>query len=44
MSTPNIARWIGIGMLGLPLYGALTAFSSLEGQPDPDTQLVALPG
>ena len=41
MSTPNIARWIGVGMLGLSLYGALTAFSSLEGQSDPDTQLVA---
>ena len=41
MSPPNTARWIGIGLLGLPLYGALTAWSSLEGQPDPDTQLRA---
>jgi hypothetical protein len=41
MSAPNIPRWIGIGMLGLPLYGALTLWSSLEGQPDPDTQLEA---
>ena len=41
MSTPNITRWIGIGLLGLPLYGALTFWSSLEGQPDPDTQLRA---
>jgi hypothetical protein len=41
MSTPNITRWIGIGLLGLPLYGALTFWSSLEGQPDPNTQLRA---
>ena len=41
MSTPNITRWIGVGLLGLPLYGALTAYSSIEGQPDPDTQLEA---
>jgi hypothetical protein len=38
MSTPNTTRWIGIGLLGLPLYGALTFFSSLEPQPDPNTQ------
>ena len=41
MVPPNTTRWIGIGLLGLPLYGALTAFSSLEGQPDPETQLEA---
>jgi hypothetical protein len=41
MSTPNITRWIGVGLLGLPLYGALTCWSSLEGQPDPGTQLEA---
>jgi hypothetical protein len=41
MSAVNTTRWIGIGMLGLPLYGALTFWSSLEGQPDPDTQLRA---
>jgi hypothetical protein len=28
-------------LLGLPLYGALTIWSSLEGQPDADTQLEA---
>ena len=28
-------------MLGLPLYGALTLWSSIEGQPDPQTQLEA---
>ena len=39
MATPNTTRWIGVGLLGLPLYGALTVWSSLEGQPDPDTQL-----
>src|SRR5215207_108773 len=41
MSTPNITRWIGIGLLGLPLYGALTFFSSLDPQPDPNTQYEA---
>ena len=41
MAPPNTNRWIGIGLLGLPLYGALTFRSSLEGQPDPDTQLEA---
>ncbi len=41
MSTPNITRWIGIGLLGLPLYGALTFFSSLNPQPDPNTHLEA---
>jgi hypothetical protein len=41
MSAPNTTRWIGIGLLGLPLYGVLTFWSSLEGQPDPDTQLEA---
>jgi hypothetical protein len=41
MSAPNINRWIGIGLLGLPLYGALTFFSSLNPQPDPNTQLQA---
>ena len=37
MSAPNINRWIGIGLLGLPIYGALTFFSSLNPQPDPNT-------
>jgi hypothetical protein len=37
MSTPNTTRWIAIGLLGLPLYGALTFFSSLNPQPDPNT-------
>ena len=41
MAAANTTRWIGIGLLGLPLYGALTAWSSLEGQPDPETQLRA---
>jgi hypothetical protein len=41
MATINTTRWIGIGLLGLPLYGALTFWSSLEGQPDPSTQLEA---
>ena len=37
MGTTNINRWIGIGLLGLPLYGILTFFSSLDPQPDPNT-------
>ncbi len=37
MSATNITKWIGIGLLGLPLYGALTFFSSLNPQPDPNT-------
>jgi hypothetical protein len=37
MSTPNITRWIGIGLLGLALYGALIFFSSLNPQPDYNT-------
>jgi hypothetical protein len=41
MSTLNTTRWIGIGLLGLPLYGAMFFWSSFEGQPDPDTQLRA---
>src|ERR671920_2299690 len=37
MPTPNTTRWIAIGLLGLPLYGALTFFSSIDPQPDPNT-------
>jgi hypothetical protein len=37
MSAPNITRWIGVGLLGLPAYGALTLWSSLDPQPDPKT-------
>lgn len=37
MSAPNTTRWIGTGLLGLPLYGALTLWSSLDPQPDPNT-------
>jgi len=41
MSTPNITRWIAIGLLGLPLYGAMTFFSSIDPQPDPNTHYEA---
>jgi hypothetical protein len=41
MSVPNITRWIGVGLLGLPLYGVLTFFSSLDPQPDPNTHYEA---
>jgi hypothetical protein len=38
MSAPNITRWIGIGLLGLSLYWVLIFFSSLNPQPDYNTQ------
>jgi hypothetical protein len=41
MSTTNTARWIGAGLLGLPLYGALTFWSSMDPQPDPSTHYEA---
>ena len=37
MSAANSTKWIGIGLLGLPLYGVLTLWSSLNPQPDPNT-------
>src|SRR4028118_409674 len=37
MSAPSVTRWIGIGLLSLPIYGVLTFFSSLNPQPDPNT-------
>jgi hypothetical protein len=41
MSAANTTRWIGVGLLGLPLYGVLTFFSSLDPQPDPNTDYEA---
>src|ERR687893_1431692 len=41
MSGTNMNRWFGIGLLGLPLYGALTFWSSLNPQPDPGTRYEA---
>src|ERR687893_1852699 len=41
MSTPNTTRWIGVGLLGLALYGLMTFFSSLNPQPDPNTHYEA---
>ena len=41
MNATNINRWIGIGLLGLSLYGVMTFFSSLDPQPDPNTHLEA---
>lgn len=41
MSATNTRRWIGAGLLGLPLYGALTFWSSLDPQPDPNTHYEA---
>src|SRR3712207_6072351 len=41
MSAMNTTRWMGIGLLGLALYGVMTFFSSLDPQPDPNTHLEA---
>jgi hypothetical protein len=41
MSATNTTRWIGAGLLGLPLYGALTFWSSLDPQPDPNVHYEA---
>jgi len=41
MSAPNTIRWIGMGLLGLPLFGVLTFWSSLDPQPDPNTRFEA---
>jgi hypothetical protein len=41
MPSPNINRWVGIGLVGLPLYGALTFWSSMNPQPDPNTHYEA---
>ena len=41
MPATNINGWIGVGLLGLPLYGALTFWSSMHPQPDPNTRMAA---
>ncbi len=41
MPAANTTKWIGIGLLGLPLYGALTFWSSINPQPDPNTHYEA---
>jgi hypothetical protein len=41
MSAQSTTKWIGIGLLGLPLYGALTFWSGLHPQPDPNTHYEA---
>ena len=38
MNAQNITKWIGVGLLGLPLYGALTFWTTLDSQPDPSTR------
>ena len=39
MPPKELTRWIGVGILGSPLYGALTFWSSLTPQPDPETRM-----
>jgi hypothetical protein len=41
MGTTNTTNWIRAGLLGLPLYGALTFWSSFNPQPDPNTHYEA---
>ena len=41
MAAANTKKWIGVGLLGLPLYGVLTFWSSLDPQPDPNTHYEA---
>ncbi len=41
MSATNTTRWVGAGLLGLPIYGALTFYSSINPQPDYNTHLEA---
>jgi hypothetical protein len=37
MRSPDTTNWIRIGLFALPLYGVLTFWSSLDPQPDPNT-------
>src|SRR5919199_6839191 len=41
MSTPNTTNWIRVGLLGLPISGALTFWSSTDPQPDPNVNYEA---
>src|ERR671911_938258 len=41
MRPQDTASWIRLGLLALPLYGALTFWSSLDSQPDPNTDYEA---
>ena len=41
MAAANTTKWIGIGLLGLALYGVLTFWSAIDPQPDPTTHYEA---
>ena len=41
MSAPNIASWVRIGALALPVYGLLTLWATLTHQPDPNADFEA---
>jgi len=41
MSAPNTTNWIRVGLVGLPAAGALTLWSSLDPQPDPNVHYEA---
>src|SRR5918993_2611520 len=41
MRPQDTTNWIRLGLLALPLYGVLTFWSSLDPQPDPNTDYEA---
>ena len=41
MFAPNTANWIRTGLLALPVYGLLTFWTTLDPQPDPNTDYEA---
>jgi len=41
MATPNVARWVHVGLLALPLYGVLTLWTTFIHQPDPNADFEA---
>jgi hypothetical protein len=36
MAAPNVGRWVHVGLLALPVYGALTLWTTFIHQPDPN--------
>ena len=36
MATPNVGRWVHVGLLALPVYGVLTLWTTFIHQPDPN--------
>ena len=38
---PRPSRWVRAGLVGLPLYGLLTFWTTLDPQPDPSRRYAA---